>query len=323
MSAQVTLRGCLKGHNGWVTSLAASPVDADTLVSSSRDHTCLVWKLHAGDPIDDPTLVMSCGTPVKSFEGHSHIVQDVSLSYDGQYALTASWDHSVRLWNVATGMCEKTLSGHSKDVLSVCFSPDNRLIMSCGRDRTIKLWNTLGECQFTLDKKGHNDWVSCVRFVPNMEKPRIVSCGFDKVVKVWNLENMKVEYNLVAHTQVVNKVVVSPDGSLCASAGKDGFVMIWDLATGMEQFRENFEEEVTDVAFSPANYWIAVATTKEIVIYDLEKKEKVASVAPEFPKMGKKGTMPSCTCLCWSMDGASLFTGYTDNVIRVWEVKSM
>ncbi|OAO12632.1 WD repeat protein [Blastocystis sp. ATCC 50177/Nand II] len=179
MSAQVTLRGCLKGHNGWVTSLAASPVDADTLVSSSRDHTCLVWKLHAGDPIDDPTLVMSCGTPVKSFEGHSHIVQDVSLSYDGQYALTASWDHSVRLWNVATGMCEKTLSGHSKDVLS------------------------------------------------------------------------------------------------------------------------------------------------EIVIYDLEKKEKVASVAPEFPKMGKKGTMPSCTCLCWSMDGASLFTGYTDNVIRVWEVKSM
>ena len=266
---------------------------------------------------------MSCGTPVKSFEGHSHIVQDVSLSYDGQYALTASWDHSVRLWNVATGMCEKTLSGHSKDVLSVCFSPDNRLIMSCGRDRTIKLWNTLGECQFTLDKQGHNDWVSCVRFVPNMEKPRIVSCGFDKVVKVWNLENMKVEYNLVAHTQVVNKVVVSPDGSLCASAGKDGFVMIWDLATGMEQFRENFEEEVTDVAFSPANYWIAVATTKEIVIYDLEKKEKVASVAPEFPKMGKKGTMPSCTCLCWSMDGASLFTGYTDNVIRVWEVKSM
>ena len=99
--------------------------------------------------------------------------------------------------------------------------------------------------------------------------------------------------------------------------------MIWDLATGMEQCRENFEEEVTDVAFSPANYWIAVATTKEIVIYDLEKKEKVASVAPEFPKMGKKGTMPSCTCLCWSMDGASLFTGYTDNVIRVWEVKSM
>ena len=322
MCAQVTLRGCLKGHNGWVTAIAASPADADTVVSSSRDHTCLVWKLHAGDAIDDPTLVMSCGTPLKSFEGHSHIVQDVSLSYDGQYALTASWDGTVRLWNVSTGACEKTLSGHSKDVLSVCFSPDNRLIMSCGRDRSIKLWNTLGECQFTLDKQGHNDWVSCVRFVPNMEQPRIVSCGYDKVVKVWNLENMKVEYNLNGHSQVVNKVVVSPDGALCASGSKDGSVIIWDLATGMEQYRVNAEEAVNDIAFSPANYWIAIATTKEVIIYDLDKKEKVCAVAPEFD-VGKKGSVPCCTCLCWSMDGASLFTGYTDNVIRVWDVKSM
>lgn len=56
--------------------------------------------------------------------------------------------------------------------------------------------------------------------------------------------------------------------------------------------------------------------------YDLDKKEKVCAVAPEF-EVGKKGSVPCCTCLCWSMDGASLFTGYTDNVIRVWDVKSM
>ena len=255
----VSLRGCLQGHNGWVTSIAASPVDANTLVSSSRDHTCLVWKLQAGEMIEDPSLVMSCGTPLKSLQGHSHIVEEVSLSVDGQYALTASWDGTVRLWNVNTGKSEKTLSGHKKDVLSVCFSPDNRLIMSCGRDRTIKLWNTLGECQFTLDKESHNDWVTCVRFVPNMEeKPRIVSCGYDKLVKVWNLETMKVEYNLIGHSQVVNKVVVSPDGVLCASAGKDGCVIVWDLANGVENFRLTLEDPVTDLVFSPANYWIAV-----------------------------------------------------------------
>ena len=202
-----------------MTSIAASPADSNTLVSSSRDHPCLVWKLQAGDSIEDPSLVMSCGIPLKSLQGHSQ----VSLSVDGQYALTASWDGTIRLWNVKTGKSEKTLSGHKKDVLSVCFSPDNRLIMSCGRDRTIKLWNTLGECQFTLDKESHNDWVTCVRFVPNMEeKPRIVSCGYDKLVKVWNLETMKVEYNLIGHSQVVNKVVVSPDGVLCASLRTTG-----------------------------------------------------------------------------------------------------
>ena len=324
MSAQISLRGCLQGHNGWVTSIAASPVDANTLVSSSRDHTCLVWKLQAGEMIEDPSLVMSCGTPLKSLQGHSHIVEEVSLSVDGQYALTASWDGTVRLWNVNTGKSEKTLSGHKKDVLSVCFSPDNRLIMSCGRDRTIKLWNTLGECQFTLDKESHNDWVTCVRFVPNMEeKPRIVSCGYDKLVKVWNLETMKVEYNLIGHSQVVNKVVVSPDGVLCASAGKDGCVIVWDLANGVENFRLTLEDPVTDLVFSPANYWIAVATTNEIVLFDLETKERVASVKPEFPPRSAKALVPYCTSLCWSLDGATLFAGYTDNVIRVWEVKAM
>lgn len=324
MSAQVSLRGCLLGHNGWVTSICTSQADAETLVSSSRDHTCLVWKLQPGDLIEDPSLVMSCGVPVKSLKGHSHIVQDVSLSYDGQYALTASWDGTVRLWEVATGKSVSTLVGHSKDVLSVCFSPDNRLIMSCGRDRTIKLWNTMGECQYTLDSQGHNDWVSCVRFVPNMEeKPRVVSCGYDKLVKVWSLETMKVEYNLIGHEQVVNKVAVSPDGQLCASAGKDGYVIIWDLSNGTESYRFNAEDSVVDIAFAPSNYWIAIATTQNIILLDLERKEPVATFEAPFAERSLKATKPSCTSLCWSVDGATLFTGYTDNVIRVWEVKPL
>ena len=320
MSAEISLRGCLKGHNGWITSIAPSPADANTIITSSRDQTCMIWKLGAGESIEDPSLVLSYGTPLRSLHGHSHIVQDVCVSLNGQYALSASWDNTIRLWNLTTGESEKTLIGHSKDVLSVCFSPDNRLIMSCGRDRSIKLWNTLGECQYTLDKQGHNDWVSCVRFVPSSETPRIVSCGYDKIVKVWSLNNMNVEYNLVGHTQLVNKVAVSPDGSICASAGKDGKVFIWDLSTGLENFHIDLDDEVTDIAFSPASYILAIATTTGIILYDMDKKEKLATVAPEFPVRSKKATIPVCNCLAWSIDDANLFTGYTDNVVRVWEV---
>lgn len=325
MSTQLYLKGCLRGHNGWVTSICASPAGDDTLVSASRDHTCLVWDLKAGEMIDDPSLVMDCGMPKRSLKGHSHIIEDVSLTFDGLYALTASWDGTIRLWNIETGVSVKTMTGHSKDVLSVCVSPDNRLILSAGRDRTIKLWNTLGECQYTLDKQGHNDWVSCVRFVPNIEeRPRVISCGYDKIVKVWDMEKMNVEYNLIGHEQLVNKVVASPDGSLCASAGKDGYVIIWDLATGLESFRIPVDEEVTDVAFSPANYWIAISTTKEIILYDLESKSVVTSNTPVFVKKSEKSKAmtPVCKCLCWSMDGTKLYTGYTDNIIRVWEVRN-
>ena len=41
-----------------------------------------------------------------------------------------------------------------------------------------------GECKYTMDKDGHTDWVSCVRFPPATEDPVIVSCGWDKAVKV-------------------------------------------------------------------------------------------------------------------------------------------
>lgn len=106
------------------------------------------------------------------------------ISSDGAYALSSSWDKSLRLWELASGNTTRTFVGHTNDVLSVSFSADNRQIVSGSRDRTIKLWNTLGDCKFTITDKGHTEWVSCVRFSPNPQNPVIVSAGWDKLVKV-------------------------------------------------------------------------------------------------------------------------------------------
>jgi WD40 repeat protein len=106
------------------------------------------------------------------------------ISSDGAYALSSSWDKSLRLWELASGNTTRTFVGHNNDVLSVSFSADNRQIVSGSRDRTIKLWNTLGDCKFTITDKGHTEWVSCVRFSPNPQNPVIVSAGWDKLVKV-------------------------------------------------------------------------------------------------------------------------------------------
>jgi WD40 repeat protein len=106
------------------------------------------------------------------------------ISSDGAYALSSSWDKSLRLWELSTGNTTRTFVGHTNDVLSVSFSADNRQIVSGSRDRSIKLWNTLGDCKFTITDKGHTEWVSCVRFSPNPQNPVIVSAGWDKLVKV-------------------------------------------------------------------------------------------------------------------------------------------
>lgn len=106
------------------------------------------------------------------------------ISSDGAYALSASWDKTLRLWELSTGTTTRRFVGHTNDVLSVSFSADNRQIVSGARDRSIKLWNTLGDCKFTITEKGHTEWVSCVRFSPNPQNPVIVSSGWDKLVKV-------------------------------------------------------------------------------------------------------------------------------------------
>lgn len=123
-----------------------------------------------------PARVDTCATA-----DHSNLKV---ISSDGAYALSASWDKTLRLWELATGVTTRRFVGHNNDVLSVSFSADNRQIVSGSRDRTIKLWNTLGDCKFTITDKGHTEWVSCVRFSPNPQNPVIVSAGWDKLVKV-------------------------------------------------------------------------------------------------------------------------------------------
>ncbi|BDA48746.1 Guanine nucleotide-binding protein subunit beta-like protein [Coccomyxa sp. Obi] len=309
-------RGTLEGHSGWVTSIA-TPLDpnSDTILSSSRDKTILVWNLTREEG--------SYGYARRSLKGHSHFVEDVVISSDGQFALSGSWDGTLRLWDLTTGQTTRRFLGHSKDVLSVAFSMDNRQIVSGSRDKTIKLWNTIGECKYTIaEPDGHTEWVSCVRFSPVTTNPIIVSAGWDKLVKVWNLTNCKLRSNLAGHSGYINTVTVSPDGSLCASGGKDGVAMLWDLAEGKRLYNLEAGEIIHALCFSPNRYWLCAATTNCIKIWDLESKSIVDELKPDFGELGKKAQVPYCVSLAWSADGGTLYSGYTNGKIEVWGVRN-
>lgn len=260
------------------------------------------------------------GTARRSLRGHNHFVSDIAISSDGQFALSGSWDTTLRLWEINTGKCTRRFVGHTKDVLSVAFSSDNRQIVSASRDHTVKLWNTLGECKYTFLEDGHSDWVSCVRFPPVPNAQVIVSAGWDKLVKVWGSSTFRIKHNLVGHNGYLNAVTVSPDGSLCASGGKDGIAMLWDLSEGKRLYSLEAGDIIHALVFSPNRYWLVAATSSCIKIWDLESKVMVDEIRLDLPATGKKAQVPYCTSLSWSADGADLFAGYSDNSVRVYNV---
>jgi guanine nucleotide-binding protein subunit beta-2-like 1 protein len=325
MSETLSLRGILTGHRNWVTSIATTAEDPNLLLSSSRDKSVMVWTLTgAGGDYDGG--VPTFGYARRALKGHSHFVSDVVISSDGQFALSGSWDGTLRLWEIHSGKTTRRFVGHDKDVLSVAFSVDNRQIVSGSRDTSIKLWNTLGECKYTigsgaLDGEGHTEWVSCVRFSPSQAVPLIVSCGWDRLVKVWNLTNCKLRNDLVGHTGYLNTVCVSPDGSLCASGGKDGTAMLWDLNEGKRLYSLDAGEIIHSLVFSPNRYWLCAATDECIKIWDLESKIIVDTLRPE--PVDDNAKIPQAISLQWSADGSTLFAGYSDGIIRVYSVTGL
>lgn len=81
----------------------------------------------------------------------------------------------------------------------------------------------------------------------------------------------------------------------------------------------NAQEEVFALAFSPNRYWLAAATSTGIRIFSLDPQALIDDLRPEFAGYNKAND-PHAVSLVWSADGQTLFAGYTDNVIRVWQV---
>jgi WD40 repeat protein len=65
---------------------------------------------------------------------------------------------------------------------------------------------------------------------------------------------------------------------------------------------------------------LCAATGPSIKIWDLESKNMVEELKPEVPGNSSKAGPPQCLSMAWSADGQTLFAGYSDNQIRVWQV---
>lgn len=163
-------------HKSSVTSLRFAPGD-DKVMTTSMDRTTKFFDLVSG--INTITL-----------EGHTNIVSSCAITYDERKFATASWDKTILLWDVATGMYRSkgptVLKGSHEGSVSCCqFSNDGLLLVSGSYDMSIVVWDIENSAQ-KLKLQGHMDWVNDVCF--SEDQKWLLSCSKDKTIRLWNLE---------------------------------------------------------------------------------------------------------------------------------------
>jgi len=78
---------------------------------------------------------------VRTLAGHTSRVTGVVLTADGRWALSASGDHTVKVWDLATGQERLCLAGHRSQVNGVAVTADGRWALSASWDGTVKVWD--------------------------------------------------------------------------------------------------------------------------------------------------------------------------------------
>jgi hypothetical protein len=234
----------------------------------------------------------------------------VASSSQKQLVASVSRDKTIRLWEVATGLCCSTLEGHSDSNGAVAFSPDGQLVASATQDKTVRLWDVASSL-FLSTLEGHSKMVLAVAFSPNSRM--VASASLDNTVRLWKVATGLCLHMLRGHDNRVTAIAFSPDGQLVASASWDKTIRLWKVATGLcLRILKGHTDSVTAVAFSPDGQLIASPSW--------DKTIRLWKVATGLCFRVLESHNLGVNAIAFSPNGQLVISASWDKTMRLWEV---
>lgn len=138
----------------------------------------------------------------------------MQFSNNGQLLVSASWEHTIKLWDTATGILRTTLEGHTNAVAAVVFSGNDQYLAPVSRDQTLRLWNPEAE-NYRVRLKV-TDFSTAMAFSGNSQL--LASGSDDRTVRLWDSPIGMVRTTYEGYMDWVHAVAFSGAGLLLASA---------------------------------------------------------------------------------------------------------
>ncbi|MET7679100.1 hypothetical protein [Streptomyces sp. NPDC005423] len=287
-------------------------------------------RLRPGDEGARNRLISIVNAPLATpLLGHTGAVYLTSFSPDGRTLATASYDRTVRLWNVADPTRPKALgkplTGHTSWVSTAVFSPDGRTLASASDDGTVRLYDVSdpGRPRFLgTAPAGHDGTIYLLAFSPDGRT--LASADEDHTVRLWDVgdpDRPKALGTLRGGDAAVRSVAFSPDGHTLAAGGDDDLIRLWDMADPRHPEKlgvplTGHTGVVHSVAFSPDGRTLASGSADDTVrLWNVADPAHAAALGG--PLTGHTGPVWS---VAFSPAGGMLAAASADSTASLWNV---
>ncbi len=271
-----------------------------------------------------PSLRQPVGPLQLQLESRGAWVEALLALPDGRRVVSGARDKTLRVWNAASGECERILEGHAGNINTLC-ALHGSCVASGSADDTARVWDIdAGECDAVLT--GHTAAITCLTELSN---GRLASGSADSSVRVWRLdaatpgdEACCAHIVLRGHTDGVMCLLALDDGERVLSGSADATLRLWDARSGacVRTF-VGHEGKVKCVAAlgSDGRRVVSASWDASLRIWN------TATGACERTLEGHTGAVQAMLVLRFGVPGGDaelVVSGAHDRTLRVWDART-